>query len=210
MEAFDKVRALGHALVFPRLSKETHPDYVEGEKLVDLKKFADAEACFSKAAADVKSGSVPRHRQARIFLALAQVQWHQNKLTDAKENAESARQLLSVKRRPSADLATCLDLLGSIHDNHGKGNAEEAIELFRDALEVQKKVVPFQAIVLTQRYRRLAKALAKGDPVEARTLFVRAVELAEKRLGTCAPVTAECLLELGKFQVICGMQGGPT
>ena len=210
MDAFDKVRALGHALVFPRLGKETHPDYVEGERLVDLKKFADAEACFLKAAADVKSGSVPRHRQARVFLALAQAQWQQNKPTDAKENAESARQLLSVKKRPSAELAACLDLLGSVQDNHGKGNAEEAIKLFRDALEVQKKVLPFQAIILTQRYRRLAQALAKVDPVEARTLFIRALDLAEKRLGTSAPVTAECLLDLGKFQVISGMQGGPS
>ena len=211
MDAFEKVRALGHAmLVFPSIGKETHPDYLEGERLLELKKFAEAEACFAKAIADIRSGAAPRQRQGRVFLALAKAQWQQNNLDGAKEAAESARPLLSVKRRPSVDLAVCLDLLGSIHDNNGKGNAEEAIKLFREALEVQKKVVPFQAVVLTQRYRRLAKALVKVDPVEARTLFTRAVGLAEKRLGTSAPVTAECLLDLGKFQVISGVQGGPS
>ena len=52
----------------------SHPDCEQGENLFKLEKFAEAEECFLRAAADMKSRSAPAAVQVSILLALARTQ----------------------------------------------------------------------------------------------------------------------------------------
>ena len=201
MDAFEKVRAIGRAVLeFPERMTVTQPACIEGERLLVLGKFAEAESYFQNAAAELTASAAPRRHQARTLLRVAHAQWKQKKTGEARASAESAHALLTVKPKPSSDLSACLDLLGSLQES--EGDTEGARERFRKALEVQKKIFPIQPVLLTQRYRRLALALAKVAPSEAQALHKRAVEIAEQRIGTCAPVTADCLLDLGRFELL--------
>lgn len=206
MDAFEKVRAFGQAMLSGS-GKETLPEWLEGEHLVRTGAFEKAEECFQKALKSLQTTNAPRPRQARMLLALANAQWKQKKFSEARESAQQAQDHLTVKKRPSSDLSACLDMLATFEDKDG--NHDRAVTLLREALEVQRKVFPIQAVTLTQRYRRLAKQLEKQDPVESKALYKRAVEVAEKRLGTRVPVTADCLMELGRFQFVCGMKNEP-
>src|SRR5579884_2724858 len=207
MDAFEKVRAIGRAVLdFPDRVKETHPACIEGERLMDAGKHAEAEECFQKAASELKANAAPRARQARVLLRLAQAQHEQKKLADARSSAEAAHEHLSARRKPSGDLAACLDLLGRL-DEAG-GDADNARKRFREALEIQKKASPIQPALLTERHRRLASSLIAADVEEARTHYKKAIELAEKRLGTGATVTADCLLDLGRFELLHGDKEG--
>jgi tetratricopeptide (TPR) repeat protein len=203
MDAFEKVRAIGRAVLeFPERMKVTHPACIEAERLLVLGKFAEAESYFQNAAAELKAGAAPPRHLARVLLRVAHAQWKQKKTGEAQATVESAHALLTVKPKPSSDLSACLDLLGSLQES--EGDMEGARECFRKALEVQKKIFPIQPVLLTQRYRRLAQALAKFTHSEAQALYKRAVEIAEQRIGTCAPVTADCLLDLGRFELLFG------
>jgi tetratricopeptide (TPR) repeat protein len=176
----------------------SHPDYERGERLLELEKFVEAEECLLRAASDMNSHSTSPGVKVKVFLALARTQLKQKKLREARETAESAYELLTNKR-PSGELSICLDLRGCIQQEDG--DAAGAINLFREALELQQRVLPLEAAMLIKRYRRLASALQDADEVyEARDLLTRAVEVAEKRLGTSSPIIAECLIDLGRCQ----------
>jgi tetratricopeptide (TPR) repeat protein len=133
---------------------------------------------------------------------LAHAQWKQKNNEEAQKTAQAAHDLLIVKRKPTPELADCLDLLGLLRESDG--DAEGARKKFKEALEVQRKVLPVQPLLLTERHRRLAAALIGGDVPGARTHYKKAVEISEKRLGTRASVTADCLLDLGRFELLHG------
>src|SRR5262245_20617956 len=117
MDAFEKVRAIGRAVLdFPDRIKETHPACVEGERLLEAGNFVEAEACFVKASSALKANAAPRARQARVLLRAAHVQSKQKKIGEAKTTAEAAHELLSAKRKPSVDLSACLELLGCLQE----------------------------------------------------------------------------------------------
>lgn len=205
--SLDRVRLaaarVGHAMLeLAEWNAGPHPEFENGERLLRLERYADAESCFLKVAADLKPRSGVRGRLARTLVALAQAQRKQGKLVEARENADAARQLFAAREKPCSELASCLELLASIREDDG--SAEEARSLFREAVEIEEKLVPLQPLMLIQRYWRLAKALSDTDESQTREVLNRAVEIAEKRLGTHSPAAAECLTELGQFQILKG------
>jgi tetratricopeptide (TPR) repeat protein len=178
------------------------PDYKEGERLHSLGHYAEAEACFLRADAKPKARNSTTGNHAQVLLALARTQWKQGKLAEARKNAESARDLLAARKKATSGMAACLELLGCIRDDGGE--AEQARSLFRESLAMQEQVQPVEPNILIQRYRRLAKAVRAVDEQEAEDLLKKAVEAAEKYVGTHSAVTADCLLELGQLQVARG------
>ena len=173
-------------------------DLKEGDRLFGIGSYAEAELFFAKAASNVTGYFGPETRRARILIALAQTQWKQDKLKDAYTTASAARELISA-RRNSSDLAVCLNLLGDIQAH--RGNSREARQLFAEALDVQERVRPAQATVLVQRCRQLAKALISAESSEARALLDHALAIACKRVGTRSVSAADCLMDLGEFQI---------
>jgi tetratricopeptide (TPR) repeat protein len=203
VNGFKRVRLaagrIGHAVwELPDWTSGGDPDYQAGEALLRLGKHAEAERCLLKAASTPRSVA----RQVRVLMALAEAQWKLEKLSEARESAESARALLAGRRKPSSELANCLDLLASIAEK--EENAEEARRLLREAVEIESKASPLDPVLLTQRYRRLAKAIQNESESEARELVERAVETAERRLGGASTITADCLMDLGQLQVAKG------
>src|ERR1051325_4974722 len=192
--------SMGQAVLeFPEWMTRSDPDYEEGERLFRVAQYAEAETCFQTASSKIRPRPASRGHQAQVLLALSRAQWKQGKLKQAEETGESARELLDAAKKATSGLAACLDLLGSIRED--SGDAEQARKLFREALETQEKVFPVVPQVLIQRYMRLAKSFREVQPREALDLLKRTVEAAEKHLGTHAPGTADCLIELGQLQI---------
>ena len=176
----------------------SHPDCERGESLFKLDKFEEAEECFLRAAADMKSRSAPAGVEAGILLALARTQLKLMKVRDARENTQSAYELLKSEK-PSPELSVCLDLRGSIQQL--EGNGAEAIEFFREALDVQQNLVPIDPAALLECYERLASALQNADELSgARDVLAQAAEAAEKHFGATSPALASCLIDLGACQ----------
>lgn len=204
MGSFERVRLaaarMGHTMLeLAEWSAASDPEHDSGERLMRLERYEEASACFRKLASDLKSRSGSRGRYVRALLALAECQRKLGQRSDAGQNAETARDVLMARNKPCSELAACLDLLGSLRED--AGDHDEARKLLREAIDVEEKVIPLDPLALTLRYRRFAKALAGADQSESRAVLDRAVDIAEKRLGTHSPVTADCLMDLGQFQI---------
>ncbi|MGH9666652.1 MAG: tetratricopeptide repeat protein, partial [Bryobacteraceae bacterium] len=203
MATFEKMRLATEALrhVVPDFHKWFEgalPDGKEGLRLLEGGNYAEAEKCFQRVVAALKDRSLPRGRHARVLLALATTQWKQKRLGEARETAESARDLLTgPKTKRGAELAECLDLLGRIYSDDGDLPAASAA--FQEALDIEKETRQSDSKILTERYRHLAGALwAAGHLAEAKDAFEQAVKTSEKAHGEMHTLTADCLIDLGQ------------
>lgn len=203
MSTFEKVRLATEALrhVVPDFQKwfeGTHPDGREGLRLLESGNYAEAEKCFQRVLAAFKDRSLPRGRYARVLLALATTQWKQKRLTEARETAESVRELLEgAKTKSGPDLIECLDLLGRIYSEEENFAAAEAA--FQQALDIDREAHQADSKDLVERYRRLGGALRKNEKLqEAKAALEEALRIAEKAHGPEHVLTADCLFELGQ------------
>ena len=164
-----------------------------------------------KTAAQAATRSVSRlgarKRQVRVLLDLALSQREQNKLAEARETAETARELLEDEGdQPRAEKAQCFDLLGGIALE--EGDHASARRSFGEALEIERRLHPPVTAAIVERCRRLASAeSAAGERAAAREHLEEALRLAEESLGTGHSKTADVLLDLGKILQQAGDHG---
>lgn len=164
--------------------------------------FAEAERLFGETAVQLKGRNPERKRYAKALLMMAAAQWKQEKYAEAKANAGLARPVLADANQP-ADLADCLNLLGSVALEQGE--AGQAVSLLEEAVETAGRIRPPNPLTVSNLLRRLSEALRRGgNPEKAKPAASRALNLVQDRYGKDDVNTGECLLELGQ----CEREGG--
>ncbi|GEM_PF-1783932 len=199
MKAFDRLKQA--AQVFKQAIPEgsgwfdgASPECQEADRLLQMGRYADAEAIFERIAADNRPRAFGRKQQTRVLLALATAQFKQDKLAEAERTASNARSQLD-DRHPGSELVDCLELQGRIAQK--LGNIETAQGLLQQAVENQKRLREPDPTTLTKLQRCLATILTEaGWREDARDTLREAVVIAETQCGEYTRVTADCLIDL--------------
>ncbi|MCC6393298.1 MAG: tetratricopeptide repeat protein [Bryobacterales bacterium] len=202
MSTFEKLRLAAQAVrqVMPEAKVWSSPESREGESLLDAGKFQEAERCFLRVAGELKSRSAIRPPHGHVLVCLATAQFKLNKFRDAWITADAVRELLTgQKQKPSTPLSGALDLLGRMKAEEGE--LDEALELFTEALETQKAVLPLDVPAIVGRTCHLAGAMQrKGRLDEAVSMLETVLDQADRSLGKVHPATADCLIQLGECE----------
>lgn len=200
--AFEKMKQAAQALkrAVPLQDWLDAPESREGELHLKEGKFADAEECFQRAAAQAKARSAAKGRYLKILVALAMAQRNQGKLADARETIETALELLEeIKGKAVPEVAACYDLLGGIQQDEGDFSA--AVVSFGEALEAEKTVKPPDSGMLVERYRRLAGAYAgAGSWESAGAMLGDALDILDQNGGDANPALGGLLLEIARVE----------
>jgi tetratricopeptide (TPR) repeat protein len=202
MSTFEKLRLAAQAVrqVMPEAKVWSSPESREGESLLEAGKFQEAERCFLRIVGDLKSRSAIRPPHGHVLVCLATAQFKLNKFRDAWITADAVRELLSgQKQKPSTPLSISLDLLGRMKAEEGE--LDEALELFTEALETQKAVLPLDVPAIVDRTCHLAGAMQrKGRLDEAVSSLEVVLDQADHSLGKVHPAIADCLIQLGECE----------
>jgi tetratricopeptide (TPR) repeat protein len=168
----------------------------EGERQLELGNYADAEKHLIQADGEVKTRSAAEKTRARILLALGTAQWHQKKLSEARQSVEDAVRLLDEGSPSGMEKAECLDLLGRVR--LGEGDSTEAERLFRESIELERRGAKPNPLVLGPRLHRLALALSESGRVEQATeALEEAVALTRAGVGEEHKQGADLMYDLG-------------
>lgn len=202
MSTFEKLRLAAQAVrqVMPEAKVWSSAESREGESLLEAGKFHEAERCFLRIVGDLKARAAIRPPHGHVLVCLATAQFKLNKFRDAWITADAVRELLSgQKQKPSTPLSSSLDLLGRMKAEEGE--LDEALELFTEALETQKAVLPLDVPAIVDRTCHLAGAMQrKGRLDEATGLLETVLDQADHSLGKVHPATADCLIQLGECE----------
>ncbi len=183
--------------------KEDYPNWVEAAKLFASKKYPEAERLFQQTLEELRDAGEGDTAIGMISADLARTQWRRKKFRQARETVEDAQSLLSG-RRATAGLADCLEIQG--HLLRDEGNPKEAIDLYREALAIQKRL-PLDVERLTQRYRDLGSVLLGVNDEESRELLERGIQIARDHRGNQSLLVVRGMLELARYQATLGDQG---
>lgn len=177
---------------------ESGPDSSEGERLLQLGNFQEAERFFDQLLESTKSRPGRKGRQGRVLLALAKARWEQEKYPTSLEAAKSALPELE-DAGPAPELVECLDLLARLQIE--REHIADAIPHFERALAVQQKIRPLDQAAVIQRQRKLADAFGQaGTWDKALAASEAAAQIAEKECGPTHRLTGDCLSDLGRCQ----------
>ncbi len=175
---------------------DSTPDPTEGERLLALGNFAEAEQFFLRILDQLGERGHRRLSHSKILYALANARFHQKKFSSAKEAALATLEHLDPDR-PSVEFADTHDLLATIFGELKE--AEDAVPHLEKALDAQTRIKPVDHGAIIQRRRKLATALESAGNVEAAVKQLR--EAASVALRECGPehqLTGDCEAELGR------------
>lgn len=198
MDPFRKMKlAVRNVMPGLNLFEAPVPDASEGERLLALGNFAEAEQFFLRLLDQIGDRSGRRMTHARVTFALASARYHQKKLLAAREAASATIDHLDPEK-PGTELAQAEDLLATILID--LENTEEAIPHLERSLDAQLKIKPVDNGAIIQRHRRLAGILEKcGHEEKAFEHFLQASELALRECGPEHQLTGDCEAELGRY-----------
>lgn len=179
-------------------------DRAEGERLLNAKKFQQAEKHLLRAAAEAAARKQSAGKRIHLALLLAESQSRQfaadpedpdfKRLTDAEQTIREAAQIATDSKERSLYIL-CLDALAEILAQQGKFDAVEKTMLEAIRLESSLRTDKLSA---ARRVVRLGVARHRmGRIKEAIPVLANAVEMHEKAFGRDHPETAHQLAELG-------------
>ena len=182
--------------------KEDYPKWVEATELLEAHKYPEAERLLKETARELRDAGESDTAIGMITADLARAQWRLHHFDQAQETVEAAQELLNG-RRASPGLADCLEIQANLIRD--KGDPKNAIDLYREALAIQKKL-PLDAEKLTQRYRDLGVVLLDVDQEESRQLLEQAIQIARDQRGSRSLLVVRGMLELARYQAFLGEQ----
>lgn len=199
MDPFERVkRAVTGAISLASRSGQSSLASKRAETALERGDFGEAEDLLKNVVADLEGQPSAKSRYAKALLMLASAQWRQQKTAEARENAATARPMLADSKQ-SAELAECLDLLGTIALQADDPAA--AARLFGEALDVLEKSRRPDSANPTDLHRRHSTALRKTADFEgAKKALEQAIRCTEKQHGADSLQMAECMLELGQCE----------
>ena len=166
-----------------------------------LAQEAKAQELLEKALATAQSarGKAADLVIADIFEALSSVYRTQSALDKAEEAARLALQIRKAAGQEDASVASAMNALAEAH--HADGRLDEAIPLYKDALEIAQEAPARDNALVGRLLSNLAAAYRlKGSMGIALPLCNRALAVREQALGTNHPDIAVTLQNLGAIQ----------
>ena len=179
-------------------------DRSEGERLLQAKKYAQAETHLARAVAEATTKNQSTSKRIHLTLMLAESQRRQvsatpdadecKKLVHAEQSVRGALQI-ATQTRDHAMTLLCLDILSEVFAQQGRYDAVEKTTL--EAIKLDASVGG-DHLSSARRTVRLGVARHRmGRVKEAIPVLANAVEMHEKAFGRDHLETAEQLVELG-------------
>ncbi|MBL8215667.1 MAG: tetratricopeptide repeat protein [Bryobacterales bacterium] len=196
MDPFRKVKMAVRNVVPGFNLFDSGPDPAEGERLLALGNFAEAEQFFLRVLDQLGERGHRRLSHSKILFALANARFHQKKYSSAKEAALATLEHLDAER-PTLELADTHDLLATIFGELKE--AEDSVPHLEKALDAQTRIKPVDHGAIIQRRRKLATGLESIGKVEEAVAQLR--EASSVALRECGPehqLTGDCEAELGR------------
>jgi tetratricopeptide (TPR) repeat protein len=175
---------------------DSAPDPAEGERLLALGNFAEAEQFFLRVLDQLGERGHRRLSHSKILFALANSRFHQKKYSSAKEAATATLEHLDAAK-PTLELAETHDLLATIYGELKE--PENAVPHLEQALDAQTRIKPADHGTIILRRRKLAVALEGIGKAEAAVEHLR--DAASVALRECGPehqLTGDCEADLGR------------
>ena len=176
-------------------SRKGQQNEVEGERLLEAGKYAEAESCLASAAEEADRGRESRARRIRLRLNLTEAQRGQGKLAEAEQNAHTALEH-AVQAKDSAVQVLCLNVLGEVLLE--RGNFAAAANTFEEIIKIDSESRHPDPSVAAGAVRQFGISHHKnGDIEKAVAELEKAVKMHEEVFGQDAFETGNLLGELG-------------
>jgi eukaryotic-like serine/threonine-protein kinase len=175
--------------------------YIRGDALVQLERWAEAEAALKEGASLAAAGFGNRNVGAYIASVLARMELARGAVQSARQHADRALELAGYRtNKPERGLARILLVAADVALSEGK--AADAERMARDSLalsEPNARALDSSADV-GEALLRLARArIAARAPAEARSLLERAVLCLTNGFGADHVVTVEARQTLSEI-----------